>query len=106
MAIVSSDRPPAPEPGRLRTERLPPGRNLNERWGSWRVLDTDGAPLGVVHELHDFDGEQFGPATYAVAHNPTGGPGEALWSSDHHATVPDALDALTKHLDADPPTGT
>ncbi len=82
MSNVSRDQPPAPEPAQLRAERLAPGHNLDERWGSWRVFDLEGAPVGIIHEMHDFDGERFGPPSYAVAHNPTGGAGQALWNSE------------------------
>lgn len=102
---MNRDQPSVPDRPRLHAERLPPGRNVTERWASWRVLTPDGDPVGVVHEWHDFDGAQHLPATYEVAHNPTGGAGEALWHSSGHPTVPDALAALTAHLaEEQPPT--
>lgn len=72
-------------------------------WARWHVLDTGGELVGIVVEDHEWIGHAYGPATYGVAHNPTGEAFGALWRSDGHPTPREALAALAAHLG--PPGG-
>ena len=84
----------------MRVERDPDGRDdaPGHRWGRWSVYDDAGRYLGPVVEHHVWADSEWGPATYLVAHNPTGGPGAALWSSEGHETIPEAMAALEAWL--------
>ena len=72
-------------------------------WARWHVLDAGGELVGIVVEDRDWIGHAYGPATYSVAHNPTGEGFGALWRSDGHPTPREALAALAAHLA--PPDG-
>jgi hypothetical protein len=69
-------------------------------WARWHVLDAAGQLVGFVVEDHEWLGDTYGPATYQVAHNPTGEAFGALWRSEGHAAPQEALGALTAHLGA------
>ena len=67
-------------------------------WAGWEVLDAAGQLVGFVFEDHEWLGHAYGPATYDVAHNPTGEGFKALWRSEGHSTPREALAALAAHL--------
>jgi hypothetical protein len=69
-------------------------------WARWHVLAGSDELVGIVVEDHEWLGSSYGPATYDVAHNPTGGEWEALWRSEGHSTPQEALAALVAHLAA------
>jgi hypothetical protein len=69
-------------------------------WARWHVLDAAGELVGFVVEDHEWLGDTYGPATYEVAHNPTGEAFGALWRGEGPATPQEALAALVAHLTA------
>jgi hypothetical protein len=83
------------------------GRLLLERtesqdvtlWAQWRVVDEAGVGVGVVVEERQWLGHAYGPPSFAVAHNPTGGQWAALWASSGHPSPMVALSALVDHLE-------
>jgi hypothetical protein len=83
------------------------GRLLLERtesedvtlWARWRVVDQAGALVGTVVEERDWLGNAYGPPTFTVAHNPTGGQWAAAWTSSGHPSPLAALAALADHLE-------
>lgn len=99
-ALADRARVPAPAPT-LHLERIE--ARAVTGWARWHVLDTGGELVGIVVEDHEWIGPVYGPATYGVAHNPTGEAFGALWRSDGHPTPREALAALAAHLG--PPDG-
>ena len=83
------------------------GRLLLERtesqdvalWARWRVVDEAGALVGSVVEAREWLGHAYGPPTCTVAHDPTGGQGEAAWTSPGYPSPMVALAALVDHLE-------
>jgi hypothetical protein len=73
-------------------------RHVDKR-AMWRVLAPSGEPVGIVTEEREWLGDDYGPPTYATAHNPTGEPFEALWRAEGFSTPKAALEALASHLD-------
>ncbi len=97
-----ADRSRVPEPApTLHLERTE--ARAVSGWARWHVLDAGGELVGIVVEDHEWIGHAYGPATYSVAHNPTGEAFGALWRSDGHPTPLEALAALAAHLA--PPDG-
>jgi hypothetical protein len=96
-AEVLAERIEVPEPApRLHLERIE--AEAVTGWARWHVLDTGGELVGIVVEDHEWLGHTYGPATYGVAHNPTGEAFGALWRSEGHATPQEALAALAAHV--------
>jgi hypothetical protein len=83
------------------------GRLLLERtesqdmrlWARWRAVDEAGALVGTVVEEREWLGHAYGPPTFTVAHNPTGGQWAAGWTSPAHPSPMVALAALADHLE-------
>ena len=83
------------------------GRLLLERtesqdvtlWARWRVVDEAGALVGTVVEERQWLGHAYGPPTFTVAHNPTGGQWAAGWTSSGHPSPMLSLAALVDHLE-------
>jgi hypothetical protein len=63
------------------------------------VVDERCAPLGLVVEERAWLGHTYGPPTFSVVHNPSGGNVPARWRSDGHPTPMVALSALVDHLE-------
>jgi hypothetical protein len=96
-AEVLADRTRVPEPApTLHLERTE--ARAVSGWARWHVLDAGGELVGIVVEDHEWLGHTYGPATYGVAHNPTGEAFGALWRSEGHATPQEALAALAAHV--------
>ena len=93
-ALADRSRVPAPALHLERTEA-----RAVSGWARWHVLDAGGELVGIVVEDHEWIGHAHGPATYGVAHNPTGEAFGALWRSDGHPTPREALAALAAHLE-------
>lgn len=68
-------------------------------WARWRVFDEAGALVGTVVEERQCLGHAYGPPTFTVAHDPTGGQWAALWASPGHPSPMVALAALIDHLE-------
>ena len=82
------------------------GRLLLERtesqdvtlWARWRVIDETGARVGTVVEEREWLGHAYGPPTFTVALNRTGGQCAAAWTSSGHPSPVLSLAALVDHL--------
>ncbi len=61
-------------------------RHVDKR-ATWRVLAPSGEPVGIVTEEREWLGDDYGPPTYATAHNPSGEPfrGPLAGRGVHHA---------------------
>jgi hypothetical protein len=101
-AEVLADRTRVPEPAPTLHLQRTEARAVSG-WARWHVFDAGGELVGIVVEDHDWIGHAYGPATYSVAHNPTGEAFAAQWRSDGHPTPREALAALAAHLA--PPDG-
>jgi hypothetical protein len=68
-------------------------------WARWRVVNEAGVLVGTVVEERQWLGHAYGPPSFTVAHNPTGGHWAALWASPGHPSPMVALAALVDHLE-------
>jgi hypothetical protein len=68
-------------------------------WARWRVVDETGDLVGLVVEERAWLGQAYGPPTFAVVHNPSGGDVPARWRSDGHPTPMVALASLVDRLE-------
>ncbi len=70
-----------------------------EGWAQFHLLDDGGRTVGAVYEDRQWaNDDNYGAVRYLVVHNPRLTVGDTCWRSEGHATVPEAVHALEKHL--------